>query len=49
MEFIVKDLLDVDKQQVLKGFCPWCIVRLFDNTLSGGEGDMCPECFDIFK
>lgn len=46
--FIIDRLPHIDREQVLRGLCPWCVERLVDRTLYGEHGDECPECGDIF-
>ena len=43
-KFHVEGLPDIDQQQIKRGLCPWCIVRLVDT----GEADCCPDCGDTF-
>lgn len=45
-KFDVAKLPAVDQQAIKTGRCPWCLVRLVDNPVSGC--DECPACGDLF-
>jgi hypothetical protein len=44
--FLFKDLPEVDKASLLRGFCPWCVVKVVPTE--DMENDQCPECLDIY-
>ena len=50
--FEVKNLPKIDKDELYKGNCPWCItVKVVDGSLTENESrpvDICPECGDKF-
>jgi len=48
--FQIKDLPDIDQQQIKRGLCPWCLEPLYDGMIAGmGEYDICSECGDRFS
>jgi Zn-finger nucleic acid-binding protein len=46
--FVIGELPEVDRAQILRGYCPWCVERVVDRTLMNEQGDECPSCGDVF-
>ena len=49
--FEYKALPTVDKEQLDKGNCPWCLTKVCDGTLIGDSDrpyDICQDCGDKF-
>lgn len=46
--FQCENLPEIDQREIKRGRCPWCLERLTDASLHGGEGDQCPTCLDSF-